>query len=250
MTKNEEKGKKVRVCPACGKEHSYTGNKDGYCEKHYYQLLRYGKLLDNSSRSIYDPNEYRIEGETSYISVYDKRGIKLPEEVIVDTEDLNKVIQFKIYLKQSNKSLYPYAWINIARNNKLLLSRFLCNTDKTVDHINGNTLDNRKANLRPADMSVQNLNKTSTKGIQKQVYTYNGHNDVTGYAATMGYKGKRYLSKYYDTEAEAKYFRFLMTQLLPFPTNYDTSFLSELSEEKKQIIRQDFENKFRNQRLC
>ena len=73
---------------------------------------------------------------------------------------------------------------------------------------------------------------------------------ITGYAATMGYKGKRYLSKYYNTEAEAKYFRLLMTQLLPFSTNYDTSFLSELSEEKKGIVRQDFENKFRNQRLC
>lgn len=160
-------GKKLKICPACNKEHYYSGNKDGYCEKHYYQLLRYGKLLDNSPRSIYDPNEYRTEGEVTYISVYDKRGIKLPEEVIIDTEDLQKIIQFKIYLRQSNKSLYPYAWINVARNKKLLLSRFLCNTNKTVDHVNGNTLDNRKANLRSADMSIQNLNKTSTKGIQK-----------------------------------------------------------------------------------
>lgn len=243
-------GKKLKVCPACGKEHYYAGNKDGYCEKHYYQLLRYGKLLDNSPRSIYDPNEFRTEGEISYISVYDKKGVKLPEEVIVDTEDLSRVKQFKMYIRQSNKSLYPYAWINIARNKKILLSRFLCNTDKTVDHINGNTLDNRKANLRSADMSVQNLNKTSTKGIQKQVYTYKEHNEVTGYAATMGYKGKRYLSKYYDTEAEAMYFRYLMLQLLPFETNYDTSFMSELSEEKKRIVQQDFENKFRNQGLC
>jgi hypothetical protein len=141
--------------------------------------------------------------------------------------------------------LYPYAWINIARNKKLLLSRFLCDTKDTVDHINGNTLDNRKANLRSADMSVQNLNKTSTKGIQKQVYTYNGHNDITGYAATMGYKGKRYLSKYYDTEAEAMYYRYLMLQLLPFETNYDTSFMSELSEEKKRAIQNDFDAKFR-----
>ena len=243
-------GKKLKVCPACNKEHYYSGNKDGYCEKHYYQLLRYGKLLDNSPRSIYDSNEYRTEEEVTYISVYDKRGIKLPEEVIIDTEDLQKIIQFKIYLRQSNKSIYPYAWINVGRNKKLLLSRFLCNTNKTVDHINGNTLDNRKANLRPADMSVQNLNKTSTKGIQKKIYTYNGHNDITGYAATMGYKGKRYLSKYYDTEAEAMYYRYLMLQLLPFKTNYDTSFMSELSEEKKRIIQNDFEAKFRNQRLC
>jgi hypothetical protein len=54
-------GKKLKVCPACNKEYYYLGNKDGYCEKHYYQLLRYGKLLDNSPRSIYDPNEYRTE---------------------------------------------------------------------------------------------------------------------------------------------------------------------------------------------
>lgn len=66
----------------------------------------------------------------------------------------------------------------------------------------------------------------------------------------MGYKGKRYLSKYYDTEAEAMYYRYLMLQLLPFKTNYDTSFMSELSEEKKRVIQSDFETKFKNQRLC
>ena len=62
----------------------------------------------------------------------------------------------------------------------------------------------------------------------------------------MCYNGKRYISKYYKTENEAKYYRYLLLQLLPFKTNYDTSFIVNLTEEEKSIIIKDFENRFKN----
>lgn len=235
-----------RVCPQCGKLHTFVC-KNNYCEKHYYQLLRYKCFLDNSPRSIYDPNEYRIEGDITYISVYDKRGIKLNQEVIIDTKNIPMILKYKVYIRQADGCCY--AFCNIARNNKMKIHQMICPSIYTVDHINGNTLDNRECNLRETSMSVQNLNKITTKGIQKGVYTYKGKQEVRGYAATMGYKNKRYLSKYYKTQEEALYYRYLMLQLLPFKTNYNLSFMKNLTEDQKNIINKDFENRFKDRVL-
>lgn len=239
---------KLRVCPVCNKVHTFVSSKS-YCEKHYYQLLRYGHTLDNSSRSIYDPNEFRIEGDITYISVYNRQGIKLDAEVIIDTKNIPIILKYKVYVRISSRGNLPYAYCNIARNIKGKIHHMICPHILTVDHINGNTLDNRECNLRDVSRTVQNLNKLSTKGIQKQIYTYKGQYTVRGYAATMCYKGKRYLSKYYKTENEAKYYRFLLLQLLPFETNYDSSFISDLTHEQKSIITRDFENRFKNRVL-
>lgn len=250
MEKSNKKANKIknRVCPICSKVHTFS-NKQGYCEKHYYQLLRFGKFLDNSPRSIYDSNEYRTEGDITYISVYDKKGIKLDKEVIIDTKYAPIILKYKVYIRISDKGNVFYAYCNVARNKKVKVHQIICPTIFTVDHINGNTLDNRESNLRAANMTVQNLNKLSTKGIQKQVYRYKGQYIIKGYAATMGYNKKRYLSKYYKTEEEAMYYRYLMLQLLPFETNYDTSFISKLTQEQKDTINRDFENRFKNRVL-
>lgn len=242
------KEKRKRVCPVCGKVHTY-GCKEGYCEKHYYQLLRYGKFLDNSPRSIYDSNEYRTEGDITYISVYDKRGVKLDREVIIDSKYAPEILKYKVYIRISSKGNLPYAYCNVQRNQKVKIHHIIYPSIYTVDHINGNTLDNRESNLREADMSIQNVNKITTKGIQKSIYTYKGKNIIKGYAATLGYNGKRYISKYYKTEDEAKYYRYLLLQLLPFKTNYDISFIQNLSQEQKDIINKDFENRFKNRVL-
>lgn len=236
-----------RVCPQCGKLHTFT-SKDNYCEKHYYQLLRYNRFLDNSSRSIYDPNEYRVDGEITYISVYDKKGVKLDKEVIIDTKYIPLILKYKVYLRTAKGGGW-YAYCNVARNNKVKVHQIICPSATTIDHINGNTLDNREENLREANMTMQNLNKTTTQGIQKQVYTYKDKYEIKGYAATMGYKRKRYISKYYKTEAEAKYYRYLLLQLLPFKVNYDLSFMDSLTEEQKHIINKDFENRYKNRVL-
>lgn len=239
---------KKRICPICGKLHTFISS-EGLCEKHYYQRLRYGKFLDTSARSIYDPNEFIIDGDITYIKCYDKRGRELPLKVIIDTKNIDKVLKYKIYLRYIKKDNLWYAVANVCRNNKVRVHQLICPTEETVDHINGNTLDNRECNLRPANFTIQNLNKRTSKGIQKQVYTYKGKYIVKGYAATMGYKGKRYISRYYKTEEEAMYYRYLLLQLLPFKTNYDTSFLNKLTPEQKENINKDFINRFKDRVL-
>lgn len=237
-----------RVCPQCGKVHNYS-SKDGYCEKHYYQMLRFGKFLDNSPRSIYDSNEYRVEGSVTFISVYDKYGNKLPQEVLIDTEDIPVILKYKVYIRLHKRGSIYYAYCNIGKSHKEKIHRMLCESTTTVDHINGNTLDNRKCNLRSAGMTMQNLNKIGTDGIQKQVYTYKGQYIVKGYAATLCYHGKRYISKYYKTKEEAKYYRYLLLQLLPFETNYNLAFMEVLTKEQMLVINKNFENRFKNRVL-
>lgn len=235
-----------RVCPVCGKIHTriYKGN---LCCKHYYQLIHYGKYLDNNPRTIYDPNEYEIKGNTTYITVYNKKGEPLDKTVIIDTEDLEKIIKYKIFVQEKSKNCF-YAMCNIKKNLKIPVHKIV--TDfLNVDHINGNSLDNRKENLRESTMTMQNLNKLTTKGIQKRVYTYKGQYIIKGYAATLGYNNKRYISKYYKTENEARYYRYLLLQLLPFKTNYDTSFMDKLTEEQRKTVTKDFENRFKNRVL-
>ena len=235
---------KQRICPQCGKLHTYNC-KYNYCEKHYNQIRKYGHFLDDSSRSIYDSNEYRIEGDITYISVYNKQGIKLNQEVIIDTKNIPLILKYKVYIRIYKKDNLQYAYCNIARNTKLAIHKMLLPSIYTIDHINGNTLDNREENLREVNMTVQNLNKITTKGIQLCIHK----GTIKGYAATMGYKNKRYISKYYKTEAEAKYYRYLMLQLLPFKVNYDLSFLETITEEQKHIINKDFINRFKNRVL-
>lgn len=230
--------KRRKVCPACGKLHTYC-NKAGYCVKHAKQIYLYGHVLDRIPRSIYDPNEYRVEGNSCYISVYDKIGNKLDKEVIIDTEDMSRILRYKVYVYQADGNWY--AKCNIARNIKVPVHRILCEAQGTVDHINGDTLDNRKQNLREASMTTQNLNKRTTKGIQ---CSKSGK-----FAATMTYKGKRYMSRYYNTVEEARFYRYLLLQLLPFTVNFDTSFIKDMTNTQITSIRRDFENRFKNRVL-
>ena len=235
------------ICPVCGRVHNNKFNKEHLCFKHYHQKLVYGKFLDSNPRTIYDPNEYYVEGNVGHIKVYDRNANPLDKEVLVDAEDLPKVLKYKVFIQEKDTNLF-YGMCNVQRNIKIPVHKLV--TDfLNVDHINGNTLDNRKSNLREADMTMQNLNKTTTKGIQKHIYTYKGQYIVKGYAATLSYKGKRYISKYYKSEEQAMFYRYLLLQLLPFETNYDISFMGNLSEAQKEEVIKDFENRFKNRVL-
>ena len=84
----------------------------------------------------------------------------------VDIKDLDKVKDFKWFTKKSYKSNNYYVYSHLTGNKKLLLHRFLLNiTDSKlcVDHINGDTLDNRRCNLRIATKGENNRNAKKNK---------------------------------------------------------------------------------------
>lgn len=90
--------------------------------------------------------------------------------IYIDDDDIDKVKNLNIQITNN------YAIIRYRNNKTEPLHRFVINADKSniecVDHINHNTLDNRKENLRPANKSsnakntkIPKNNKTGFKNI-------------------------------------------------------------------------------------
>lgn len=120
--------------------------KTGYCRRHYEQIKRNGKItrIDKIIN-----NTYNIYNNIVLLDVYKRDGTIYDFKILIDFEDLDKISGYLIgVLKQHNKY---YSEIKRGRKFKKYLHRFILNNyDKNVDidHINGNSLDNRKCNLR------------------------------------------------------------------------------------------------------
>ena len=82
-----------KKCSICGRETNKTHNIYGYkcvCDKHYQQIIKHKKPLDNIPRTNNDLNDYVIIGDTAIFNLYNLKNIKIGEFVI-DREDLKKV---------------------------------------------------------------------------------------------------------------------------------------------------------------
>ena len=127
----------------------------GYCDWHYGHYMRYGEPLVNSRKRHEDNEIIDNKDGTSYVLMYDNKGI-YKEKTLVDTEDVPKILKYKWC---ANRSKYVRGPLNF----NVPLSRYLLDCiddDKIlVDHINRNTLDNRKSNLRKCTPQQNNFNK-------------------------------------------------------------------------------------------
>lgn len=123
-------------------------------------------------------NEYKVCG--SYSIIYVKRKGETIE-VKVDTEDLERVINLGSWHAICDITIPGQGYYMCHRyNNKMLgagcikMHRFImnCPRDKVIDHINHDTLDNRKSNLRICTHfeNQQNLrsNKSGIVGVHKR----------------------------------------------------------------------------------
>ena len=146
---------KEHICEVCGRRSKNKIVSHGMilCNKHYKQFKKYGRFLDNNPRTIYDPNEYHIYGDITYIDLYDKNCEKVAQ-VIIDTEDLSKVKNIKWKLSASGYAMNTPKF----KGSNIHMSRVILGTYEFVDHINHNTLDNRKSNLRVVTKSQNQMN--------------------------------------------------------------------------------------------
>ena len=184
------------------------------CNKHYTQYRKYGKFLDNNPRTIYDKNEYHICGDITYIDLYNKK-CEVIAQAIIDTEDLDKVKDIKWKLSWNG-----YAMSTPRTQPAKHMSRIIYGEDKLspelyADHINHNTLDNRKCNLRAATKSENAMNSIHMGNPGSSNPAIGVYETTTGlYNARIKYQQVTFnLGTYADID-EAKFARYIAEKLL------------------------------------
>lgn len=119
----------------------------GYCDKHYRQFKKYGRILE---RTIYDPNKIVEHEDYAEIIIYNKQCEEIAR-TLIDLEDVDKAKNYKWYTNKGYVLNDSIGWIH----------RFImdCPDNMVIDHINHNRLDNRKSNLRICTQHQNNMNQ-------------------------------------------------------------------------------------------
>ena len=158
----------------CGKEKIVRGQhlRDGLivsCGCHARLVSSQAKIKRN-----------KIEVCEDYAKVYLSNSEKY---CLIDTEDIEKVKNYCWAL-----SHFGYVTTHLSMNKRMFMHRLICGVENnaygSVDHINHNTLDNRKSNLRYFESNTQNLHnldpkKTKSKtGVMNIYFTRNNKYQV------------------------------------------------------------------------
>lgn len=170
----------------------------------------------NKIRSGFMKNDYKIVGDEIHIYLYNKDGEKYT--CLVDKDEFDKLNNFNykwhLLWAECTKSYYAKATeykgiINgKASYRTVLLHRFVtdCPSDMTVDHLNYNTLDNRKSNLKIVTLDDNNknrqnkANRNSTTGVRNVCYS----KSYGKYIVQFQINGKNTLMGMFNTLQDAK----------------------------------------------
>ena len=123
------------------------------------------------------------------------------KQAIVDDEDFERVNQWKWCFHKGNNEKNAYAF----RFNSIRMHRFILNVPKGlhVDHINGDTLDNRKKNLRICTQLENNRNTPKRKDTTNKYKGIHFVKQRNKWIARIQVNGKRIHSGYFNTQEEA-----------------------------------------------
>lgn len=118
-------------------------------------------------------------------------------EFQIDAEDFAKIFPYKWHLSWHG---YPRAWVT--KDKPKLMHCFIMGPPpkgKEIDHINGDKLDNRKANLRFCTASENQCNRTK-KGANKYIGVY-AHK--VGFHASINKDKKMFYLGYFKSAKKA-----------------------------------------------
>lgn len=195
--------KNIGLCTACRIDHTqttlYRSKVDGnlYCIRHYNQLYRKGKIT--SIEKIYgafQPNPVVDCGDYLEIILQAKDRTELAR-TLIDKEDYGKIRQYKWFLSERGyvrTKFMRYGETRRYRLHSLILGE---KEGLITDHINHDTLDNRKQNLRHATRAQNGWN--SLNAVRHSVTKYKGK-----FRSSLGYKSKILYLGHWDTREEAE----------------------------------------------
>ena len=168
-------------------------------------------------------NEYRIEGDTTVILCRRATGNII--ETLIDTVDIPRADAFQ---RAWNANWYPTVHNyrisgHITRNKRVLLYRWLLDPPAhlQVDHINRNTLDNRRLNLRLVTNAENHQNLTSatstnrTSGVRGVVWSKMYQAWVVSYKLNQKY---HHVGRYDDLDEAIKASVEARRKAMPFST--------------------------------
>jgi hypothetical protein len=237
---------KKHICKQCGKVFFGNGT---LCRKHSMQLSLYGHFLDSNPRSQRDLNEIIIHEDYADIITYDKYNNPI-HTFKISLEDVPFASKYKWYASKPQKST---GLIYLVNSKIGLYHRIVMNAVKgqQIDHINMDTFDNRRSNLRIANQTLQNHNQHVRKNIRFDIKGIDMHRDINRskrFMARFSIYGKTYRSPWFTTYEEAVFARYLLEQLSDIKVfNGNMSqYINKLSDEQKQPIIKWFTNRFKD----
>lgn len=183
------------VCRVDGCNRIVTSQYRSYCLWHLRQWKKNGRV---SSYNRMVRNNYYIDDDKCFIELRNKHG-ELVATTIIDAVFAPKALEYKWRVRHG----YAVAHLKSERKS-IQLHKFITGYPMT-DHINMNKLDNRLANLRPCDHSINALNTAKKKPVAA-TSKYRGvsfDRESKKYRAAIQYKGKKYHVGRFTHEYEA-----------------------------------------------
>lgn len=144
--------------------------------------------------------EVDLERKNSNVDYFELAPGKI---VVIDKEDASIVSKYKWHC---NNSGYAVAYIKTPGGKKpILMHRILVDApvNMEVDHISGNTLDNRKSNLRICTHFQNMLNKKNYKNSSSKFKGVGWVKKPQKWRARIRIDHKIYHLGYFDSEVEA-----------------------------------------------
>ena len=120
------------------------------------------------------PNTYRVDGDVSYISLTQGK------EAIISTSDLDRALKVR-WRAQHDSRTGNYRANGMFQGEIVSLNRYLMEAKEGewVDNLNGDTLDNRRSNLRLRDTpDYEQVSSTSKTGIRGVSLYRNNSNEM------------------------------------------------------------------------